>query len=176
MSESENVLITEEATGSHSSSPQIPVGIALPFKPPLLTVVLIIAGLSANVAYPLPIMEDSVLRMTIGLSLAAGGILLMISAGYAFRSAEEQFSHNVPTSTVVSGGPYRFSRNPVYISLGLVVAALAFITNAGWLFITFHGIGYPVLHYFVVKPEEEYLKAVIGNAYYEYSSRVRRWI
>ena len=165
--------------GEDLSKPQLeqfPMGHLLPFKPPILVLVLVMAGLAANYAYPLPILSDSVVRLTIAISFAAAGLLLMASAGRAFSRADEQFSHNVPTSSVVESGPFRFSRNPVYLSIGLVVAGLAFATNAGWIFITFHGIGYPLLHYFVVKPEEEYLKAVIGDAYSDYFSRVRRWI
>ena len=76
---------------------------------------------------------------------------------------------------LVSGGPYRFSRNPLSVSLLLLYLGLAFQINSSWPLILF----LPLLivnHYGVVLREERYLEAKFGDTYRNYRAAVRRWI
>jgi len=150
--------------------------IRLPFKPPILVLILVGVGFAINYAFPISVLEQGYLRAILGLPCIFIGVLLMASARRTFSSHDEHFSHNVPTNKVVTNGPFRYTRNPVYLAMGFIVAGVAIIVNNAWLFITFHILGYPILHYLVVLPEEEYLKQTIGEAYNEYMDKVRRWI
>jgi protein-S-isoprenylcysteine O-methyltransferase Ste14 len=75
----------------------------------------------------------------------------------------------------VATGPFRFSRNPLYVALTLIYVGLALLTNALWVLVLI----VPVLllmHYGVVRREERYLEAKFGDAYRAYRSSVRRYL
>jgi len=82
---------------------------------------------------------------------------------------------NRPTTAIVENGPYRFTRNPIYLGmmLGLIGLALAFDTL--WLLIAL--VPFAVLiRYGVVAREEAYLERKFGDVYRAYRARVRRWL
>jgi protein-S-isoprenylcysteine O-methyltransferase Ste14 len=81
----------------------------------------------------------------------------------------------LPTTALVAAGPFRFSRNPLYVALTLVYVALALLTNALWVLVLIVPVLF-VTHYGVVRREERYLEAKFGDAYRAYRSRVRRYL
>lgn len=80
-----------------------------------------------------------------------------------------------PTVRIVRAGPFRFTRNPIYVGLLLVLAGLATLTASGWL-----AVSVPVLFLLldrgVVRGEERYLTEKFGEEYVAYTRDVRRWI
>jgi protein-S-isoprenylcysteine O-methyltransferase Ste14 len=99
-------------------------------------------------------------------------------------SASEHIAHewagsNVPTSlpttTLVETRPYRFTRNPVYLSLCLGLIGLAAAFDNLWLLMMLVPFAL-VIHYGVVAREEAYLEPKFGDVYRGYRSRVRRWL
>ena len=80
-----------------------------------------------------------------------------------------------PTTQIVDDGPFRFSRNPMYLSLVLVLLALSILFLSIWFFLSAAGL-WLVFDRIVVAPEELYLEQKFGDRYAEYKSRVRRWI
>jgi protein-S-isoprenylcysteine O-methyltransferase Ste14 len=82
---------------------------------------------------------------------------------------------NRPTTTIVDAGPYRFTRNPIYLGMffGLIGLAIAF--DCIWLLVALV-IFALVIRYGVVAREEAYLERKFGDAYGRYRSRVRRWL
>jgi protein-S-isoprenylcysteine O-methyltransferase Ste14 len=80
-----------------------------------------------------------------------------------------------PSTTLVSSGSYRFTRNPMYVGLTLVFAgALTFFQIAwGLLFVP---LVVWLITIWVIIPEEEYLENKFGDDYLHYKSKVRRWI
>jgi len=79
------------------------------------------------------------------------------------------------TIKIVTGGAYRFSRNPLYLSLLLLLSGLAVLSASLWFFFTIP-ILYILLLFKAVKPEESYLSQKFGKEYLDYSAKVRRWI
>ncbi len=79
------------------------------------------------------------------------------------------------TIKIVQKGPYRFSRNPLYLSLLILLFGISILTFSPWLLCVL-----PILYFLflfkAVKPEEEYLLKKFGKDYLAYSSKVRRWI
>ena len=111
----------------------------------------------------------------IGLLLIAASGPIVISALRAFSRAKTTFLFRKPTSALVTDGPYRFSRNPGYVSLTLLYGSIGFLVNSLWVLL----MAVPavtVIHFGVIKREERYLEAKFGDEYREYKTAVRRWV
>ena len=80
-----------------------------------------------------------------------------------------------PTSRIVTSGPFRFSRNPMYLSLVLLGLGLAVLLTSVWLLLS-SAVVLIFLDRLAVRPEEAYLAGKFGQAYAIYSAKVRRWI
>jgi protein-S-isoprenylcysteine O-methyltransferase Ste14 len=80
-----------------------------------------------------------------------------------------------PTTQIVEDGPFRFSRNPMYLSLILVLFGFAVLLLSIW-FMVAATVLWLVFNRIAVVPEEVYLEKKFGEQYTAYKSRVRRWI
>ena len=92
-----------------------------------------------------------------------------------FIRAKTEVPPHRPTSAIVTDGPYRFSRNPIYVALTLLSAGIALWVNSFWML----GLLIPtlvVMTIAVIGPEEQYLERKFGAEYLDFKSRVRRWI
>jgi protein-S-isoprenylcysteine O-methyltransferase Ste14 len=150
--------------------------LVLPFKPPFLVLILVVLGCIIQFIYPIEIWDQTIPRIAIGSVLMMLGGALMGASSKAFKVQGEHFSHAEKTSAVVNTGPFRFSRNPVYLAMMIIIAGLAIASNIAWILITFHLIGVLALHFLVVLPEEKYLRSTLGSDYDEYCNEVRRWL
>lgn len=79
------------------------------------------------------------------------------------------------TTEVIEEGPYRFTRNPMYLQMVLICFGLAILLANIWILILTPVCGL-LLHFLVILPEELYLKRKFGDGYLDYKKRVRRWI
>ena len=110
-----------------------------------------------------------------------GGVLLAIGVFVAIRGrrAMERVGTNVnptlPSTALVEAGPFRFSRNPLYVALTFMYVGLALLANALWVLALIVPV-MVLMHYGVVRREERYLEAKFGDAYRDYRSRVRRYL
>jgi protein-S-isoprenylcysteine O-methyltransferase Ste14 len=82
---------------------------------------------------------------------------------------------NLPTTTIVESGPYRFTRNPIYLAMFLGLIGLAIAFDNLWLLMMLVPFAL-VVRYGVVAREEAYLERKFGDVYRGYRSRVRRWL
>ena len=82
---------------------------------------------------------------------------------------------SLPTTTIVNTGPYRFTRNPIYLGMVLGLIGLAIALNSLWLLLMLVPFAL-VIRYGVVTREEVYLERKSGDVYRGYRSRVRRWL
>jgi len=82
---------------------------------------------------------------------------------------------NRPTTTIVESGPYRFTRNPIYLGMFLGLIGLAIAFDNLWLLVMLVPFVL-VIRYGVVGREEAYLDRKFGDIYRGYRSRVRRWL
>lgn len=80
-----------------------------------------------------------------------------------------------PTRALVTRGPYRFTRNPMYIGLAMLYAGTATLVHTFWP-LALLPVAFLIIHFRVVKKEEIYLQSRFGLQYNEYRRRVRRWI
>ena len=103
------------------------------------------------------------------------GLILFGWASKEFIGATTPIKVRKPAITIVTKGPYKFSRNPMYIAATIVYAGLA-IAFGKTMTLAFLIPCLAVLHYGVIVREEDYLKAKFGDNYSIYQSKVRRWI
>ena len=80
-----------------------------------------------------------------------------------------------PTTTLGTAGPYRYSRNPLYIALTLAYLGAAVVVNTVWPVILLPGL-LLVMQWGVISREERYLERRFGDEYRRYRTRVRRWL
>jgi len=142
--------------------------------PPLIFAIPLIVGLVANWLSPLPILAGRV-GLWMGIALAIAGLGLIVTGIIEFRHANTAVVPFNPTTAIVSSGPFRFTRNPLYLGFVLIYIGASLAANTLWpLFML--PLAILVLLHGVVKREERYLERKFGTAYTDYRARVRRWM
>jgi len=106
--------------------------------------------------------------------LLIAGLSLIFIAGGSFSTAKTNIQPWKPSIAIVSTGIYRYTRNPMYLGMALVYAALSLFADslialAGLLVVL------AIMQYGVIAREERYLEAKFGQSYREYKGRVGRW-
>jgi len=110
----------------------------------------------------------------------SGAVLLALGLGLAVwgrRTLERAGTTVNPfgsTTRLVTEGPFRFSRNPLYVSLTLGYLGITLLLNAVWPLLLLPPL-LLIVQLGVVGPEERYLEETFGDEYRDYRSRVRRW-
>ena len=92
-----------------------------------------------------------------------------------FRRAGTPFNPRKAASVLITDGPYRFSRNPSYVSLTLVYLGIGLLLNNGWILILVAPV-FLVMDLWVVRKEERHLETRFGEDYLRYKAAVRRWL
>lgn len=142
--------------------------------PPLLFAAVIAAGWIAHRCDPI-VLSAYLPARGLAIAVALAAVLLASWAGVAMRSAGTAIHPSHPTTAIVAGGPYRFTRNPMYLSLCLLALAPGLWSGGVWLLVAAPVLGC-VLHWGVIRREEAYLSEKFGDAYRDYQASVRRWI
>jgi protein-S-isoprenylcysteine O-methyltransferase Ste14 len=107
--------------------------------------------------------------------LVAGWAGLMFAAFGLFRRRSTSIIPNRPANALVITGPYRFTRNPMYVSLALLTIALAIVLDTWWPIVLLVP-ALVIIRVTVIAREERYLRRRFGADYEAYTRRVRRWI
>jgi protein-S-isoprenylcysteine O-methyltransferase Ste14 len=123
----------------------------------------------------LPITTNYRVCLVCGIALIIIAPALALSALFTMRAAGTSIDPAKPTLSIVRGGPYRFTRNPMYLALCLLQIALGFFLN-DWITLLFVIPLFFILHYGVVLREERYLTAKFGEPYLQLKREVRRWV
>jgi protein-S-isoprenylcysteine O-methyltransferase Ste14 len=150
----------------------------LELKVPPLGVWLLLAGAMLGVAHVAPGFSFTLAGSSAtALVLAALGLVVAFAGVIAFRAQRTTVNPLTPgaSSSVVSGGVYRFSRNPMYLGFLLALAGWAvYLSNAAAALLMPAFVAY--MNQYQIKPEERALLAKFGPPFAHYMSRVRRWL
>ena len=111
----------------------------------------------------------------IGLTTIAVGIALMVFAGVQFWRKHTSVIPYIPTTAIIQSGPFRISRNPIYLADTLCYVGVAFLLNTAWPLLWLPLV-LLVMHRGVILREERYLERKFGDEYNRYRLRVRRWL
>ena len=111
----------------------------------------------------------------IGVAIIVVGVVIVLAAARLFRRAGTPVPPTEPTTVLVTGGIYRWTRNPMYLGLSLILLGIGFATGSVWFFIALVAAVFAVTK-LAIEKEEVYLADKFGAPYLDYKSRVRRWI
>jgi protein-S-isoprenylcysteine O-methyltransferase Ste14 len=143
-------------------------------RPPLVYLSAIALGLVVHVLWPRHIVPHS-LGTAVGALLILAAIALFIYAVRSLRAAGTPIPGNRPTTTIVRTGPYRFSRNPIYLAFSLFQLGLAIWVNSLSLLLTLIP-AIALMSSVVIPREERYLEGRFPSHYVSYKACVRRWL
>lgn len=138
--------------------------------PPAIHLVAIAIGFLLQWAVPIRISGMRIpgfLLLAIALGLIVWTAILMSRAGTTPNPTR-------PTTALLIGGPFRFTRNPMYLAWELIVVGVGLAANAPWVMV----MAVPaalLTRRLVIDKEERYLESKFGTEYLNYKSRVRRW-
>ena len=107
-------------------------------RPPLVYLAAIVLGVLLQLAMPLPFLPRA-LATPLGAGLVVLAAALFASAVAKFQAAGTPVPAREPTTTIVRIGPYRFSRNPIYLAFSLLQLGIAIWVNSLWLLATLVG-------------------------------------
>lgn len=142
--------------------------------PPLLYGATFTGVLAFHWLFPLPVLEQGV-ALWLGVALLLVGLGIGLWGQRTMRAAGSNVNPSEPTTAIVTGGPFRFSRNPMYVGLTLIYLGLSLAVNTGWGFIALVPL-LVVMHHGVVLREERYLERKFGETYQRYRAKVRRYV
>jgi protein-S-isoprenylcysteine O-methyltransferase Ste14 len=143
-------------------------------RPPLVYLTSLFSGAVMHLAMPLPFLPGT-LAMALGVPLVGVAIALFSDSVGKFRAAGTPVPARKPTTLIFRTGPYRLSRNPIYLAFSVFHLGIAVWVNTVWLLATLVG-AVALIHYVVIRREEQYLERKFGAQYLDYRASVRRWL
>ncbi len=151
-------------------------GAKVRFPPPLVFLGAIIAGVIVQrMATPLSLQVAAGIRVAAGVLILVCGTSLVISARIWFTRTGQSPIPWRPTPELILRGPYRFTRNPMYVGVTLFVVGLGLTVNNIWISL-FAAPALLVVHFIAVLPEERYLAEKFGESYRSFHAQVRRYL
>jgi len=142
-------------------------------RPPLLYGVALVVVFVLRWLWPMPIVGP-VVALGVGLALVVLSVGIAIWGRRTMQAAGTNVDPHRPATVLVKNGPFRFSRNPLYMALVLLFLGLSLVVDTWWGIVLL----FPVLiimHWGVILREERYLDQKFGASYQEYRSKVRRY-
>jgi len=110
-----------------------------------------------------------------GIGLVVFGAAIAVWGRRTLEGAGTNVNPSLPTTAIVTTGPFRYSRNPLYVALALFFLGLALALNTWWGPVVLVPL-LIVMHQGVIAREERYLERKFGEDYLRYKSRVRRYL
>jgi protein-S-isoprenylcysteine O-methyltransferase Ste14 len=146
--------------------------------PPAIPLVMILVGVGLQYLWPIDIgvQIPKPLRYWIGGLIVAGAIVVL--GGWSvllMRRSGQSENPWKPTTQIIERGPYRFTRNPMYLQMVVVCLGFAVLLANVWILILTPVCGW-ALQELAIVPEEKYLEGKFGEMYTDYKRRVRRWL
>jgi len=159
-------------TESNGAAPEVVhLGVV---RPPFIYLTSLVLGTVIQLAAPLSYLPRP-LAMPLGVPLVVVAIALFATSVAKFRAAGTPVPARQPTTAIVRTGPYRFSRNPIYLAFSLLQLGIAIWVNSLWLLATLVG-AVALVNFVVIPREEQYLERKFGAEYLDYKASVRRWL
>ncbi|MCH8335415.1 MAG: isoprenylcysteine carboxylmethyltransferase family protein [Proteobacteria bacterium] len=151
---------------------------AVKFPPPVLPVVTIVAG--HLLGRFIPVLSEYDLptpaRYWIGGLIAVAAVLILVVwPARQFQQSGQDPKPWTPTPEIVVHGPFKFTRNPMYLGMIIFCIGFAVILSDVWILILTPVCGW-LIYYFAIRHEEAYLEEKFGDAYRAYKTGVRRWV
>jgi protein-S-isoprenylcysteine O-methyltransferase Ste14 len=153
---------------SHSGVPNVKI------IPPLVYLAGVVIGIVISIWIPTKIAPNSLAWMLGGILIVCGAVLTG-SAILKFKGVGTTVRPDRAASTLVIVGPYRITRNPMYLGLALVYVGIALADQSVWALILLPVV-LTIIQRRAIEPEEAFLERRFGANYIRYKENVRRWI
>ncbi len=146
----------------------------LPLPPPILALILLLIAWFLRTWVPIAPFRFSHQKLF-------GELLMLVGFGTGFSGWFMFVTHRTPLRPgqpprmFVQGGPYRFTRNPMYLGTVIFLLGLCFVSRSWWFLIP-PAAFFAIIHFSLIPFEEKLMGATFGDSYLEYCRRVRRWI
>lgn len=151
-------------------------GASVRFPPPLVPVIALVVALALQrFVARIPIVGAGRLRLVLACVFGGAGIVLIASALRLFRASGQDPKPWEATPEIIATGIYAYTRNPMYLGMGLLQAGIGFGLDNGWI-VALVPVSWLVIYTIAVRHEEAYLTRKFGSAYLDYTKSVRRWL
>jgi protein-S-isoprenylcysteine O-methyltransferase Ste14 len=142
--------------------------------PPLIYALTLGLALLLHQRVPLPLVPRKIKNL-LGITLIGSAVLPGLLAIRGMRNAGTNVNPAQPTTALIVEGPYRFTRNPIYLGMTALYTGIALLANTLWPILLLPGVLF-VMTRGVIEREEAYLEQKFGEQYVTYKEKVRRWI
>lgn len=142
--------------------------------PPLIYALTLGLALLLHQRIPLPVVPRKI-KNTLGGILIGGAVVPALLAMRGMRRVGTSVNPTQPTTALLLEGPYRFTRNPIYLGMTALYMGIAILANTLWPILLLPGVLF-VMTRGVIEREEAYLEQKFGAQYLAYKEKVRRWI
>lgn len=142
--------------------------------PPLIYAAGLLIGLALHGVFPLGVGLGITWKL-FGGALMAVALTIVLWAERTMKRAGTNVNPMKPAKAIVTEGPFRHSRNPMYLSLTIFYTGISLALSALWPLLLLPGV-LAVMHFGVILREERYLERKFGDVYLQYKARVRRWL
>lgn len=149
-------------------------GPSVKFPPPLVFLIIMIFAYGAQHLWPLGAGTSSGIKYA-GVAVIVLGICIAALAKRDFNRAMTHVAPWKPTRSIVSTGIYAYSRNPMYVAFCFAPVGVGIYMNSCWILVSFFP-SVVIVYFIAIKKEEAYLKQKFGEAYEQYTTKVRRWL
>ena len=150
-------------------------GARVRFPPPLVAVLSLLLGVALSYVRPFPAPRHAAVRIGVGVAFIAVGVALAASARLHFIRTGQSVIPWKPTPELIFRGPYRFTRNPMYVGLTAMQIGIGIAFDNLWISVL-AVVTLAIIHVIAVVPEEAYLSQKFGEPYRQYLTRVRRYL
>jgi protein-S-isoprenylcysteine O-methyltransferase Ste14 len=143
-------------------------------RPPLVYGAAMVTGVLLELGWPCPFLPR-LLGALLGSVLVVVAVVIFSASIRKFRMAGTPVPGNQPATAIVRTGPYRFSRNPIYLAFSIFQLGIASWVDSLWLIATLM-VAVALMAFVVIPREERYLEMRFGADYLDYKRSVRRWL
>ena len=150
-------------------------GARVRFPPPLVFVVWLSLGVLMQRMLPCAAAIKPLTRALSAATVGLGAIALLVSTLSLFKQSGQNPAPWTPSESLIARGPYRYSRNPMYVGMTLLQVAIGLALNNVWV-VVLAAPALLIIHFVAVIPEETYLATRLGEPYLRYKATVRRYI
>ena len=153
---------------------EIPDNPGVLFPPPFIYLGWLAAGFGVDYFLPASLLPGAV-------RYSAGGVVIVLSLGLFFSAVRLFRKHGTsirpdkPDTAILTEGPYRFTRNPIYLAISLLYLGISICADSPWSLAMIVPV-LLIMNFLVIPREERYLARTFGEAYLAYKSTVRRWL
>lgn len=142
--------------------------------PPLLYLGSLASGIALNLLFHWHLLDDPLVLQMLGFLLAASGASIARWSFVTMRMMGTSADPRKSSMALATAGPYRISRNPIYLAMTMVYVGTGLLLNSFWPLVLLIPLVL-LMHYGVILREEKYLEGKFGKPYREYKSKTGRW-